>query len=71
MTRHETDWGSLIAGLLFVILGLTFATTGRGDWGIDAIWLLPVVAIGLGIAGVVRALTSARRDRPDQHGDSG
>ena len=60
MSRHRPDWGSLIAGLLFVLLGAAFVVSGTTNWGFDAIWILPVLAIGRGIAGIVRALTRAR-----------
>ncbi|WP_067970189.1 hypothetical protein [Nocardiopsis trehalosi] len=60
MSRHETDWGSLVAGLLFVLLGAAFVVSGTTDWGFDAVWVLPVLAIGLGVAGVARALAASR-----------
>ncbi|MFC4563088.1 hypothetical protein ACFO4E_14580 [Nocardiopsis mangrovi] len=60
MSRHETDWGSLIAGLLFIVLGAAFVISGTTDWGFDAVWIVPVLAIGLGIAGVARALAGSR-----------
>lgn len=63
MSRHKTDWGTLIAGLLFVGLGLAFVVRGTPNWGFDALWILPVLAIGLGIAGVARALTRSRDRR--------
>jgi hypothetical protein len=60
VSRHETDWGSLVAGLLFVLLGAAFVVSGTTDWGFDAVWVLPVLAIGLGVAGVARALAASR-----------
>lgn len=53
----------MIAGLLFVGLGLAFVVRGTPNWGFDALWILPVLAIGLGIAGVARALTRSRDRR--------
>ncbi|GAA3758535.1 putative integral membrane protein [Spinactinospora alkalitolerans] len=64
MSRRKTDWGSLIAGLLFVLLGVVFVVSGTGDWGFDAVWILPVLAIGLGIAGVARALARSGDRQP-------
>ncbi|PSK92969.1 hypothetical protein CLV63_117178 [Murinocardiopsis flavida] len=64
MSRRKTDWGSLIAGLLFVGLGLAFVVRGSTHWGFDALWILPVLAIGLGIVGVARALARTRDHRP-------
>jgi len=63
--RRRTDWGSLVAGLLFIGLGAAFVVRGTGDWGFDLVWVLPVLAIGLGLAGIARALVKSRdRDAP-------
>ncbi|GAA1072644.1 hypothetical protein [Nocardiopsis composta] len=65
MKRRKTDWGSLVAGLLFIGLGAAFVVRGTGDWGFDLVWVLPVLAIGLGLAGIARALVKSRdRDAP-------
>ncbi|MDT0304423.1 hypothetical protein [Streptomonospora wellingtoniae] len=65
MRRRRTDWGSLIAGLLFIALGTAFVVSGPSRWGFEAVWIVPVLAVGLGIAGIARAL-AASRDRRDQ-----
>ncbi|CAM3841735.1 hypothetical protein GCM10009799_18860 [Nocardiopsis rhodophaea] len=71
MRRRKTDWGSLIAGLLFVGLGVAFVVGHQTDWGFDPIWVLPILTIGLGVAGLARALSrpgepgEARDDRAD------
>ncbi|MCY9787641.1 hypothetical protein KIK06_27550 [Nocardiopsis sp. EMB25] len=69
MARRRTDWGSFVAGLLFLGLALAFVVRGTGDWGFNVVWVLPVLAAGLGVAGVARALTRSRRngDRHDSH----
>ncbi|WP_017593423.1 hypothetical protein [Nocardiopsis potens] len=67
MSRRSTDWGSLIAGLLFIGLGAAFVVRGTGDWGFDLVWVLPVLAIGLGLAGIARALVKSR-DRDARRG---
>ncbi|MFC7329440.1 hypothetical protein [Marinactinospora rubrisoli] len=63
MSRRRTDWGSLIAGLLFILLGVGFVVQGTTGWRFDAMWVLPVLAVGLGLVGVARALTRARDRR--------
>ncbi|WP_052810007.1 hypothetical protein [Streptomonospora alba] len=62
MRRRRTDWGSLIAGMLFIALGAGFIVAGPSRWGLDAVWTVPVLAVGLGVAGIARAL-AASRDR--------
>ncbi|GAA3968124.1 hypothetical protein FOF52_13255 [Thermobifida alba] len=65
MSRRSADWASLVAGLLFVLLGLAFVVSGTTAWEVNVLWVLPVLAIGLGLVGVVRALVRSR-DRPDR-----
>ncbi|WP_236567661.1 MULTISPECIES: hypothetical protein [unclassified Nocardiopsis] len=68
MARRRADWGSLIAGLLFLGLAVAFVVRGTGDWEFNVLWVLPLLAAGLGTAGVARALTRSRpeRVRPEQ-----
>ncbi|MGW5876549.1 hypothetical protein ACWFMI_08350 [Nocardiopsis terrae] len=60
MAKRRTDWGSLVAGLLFLGLAIAFVVRGSGSWEFDVMWLLPVLALGLGVAGVARALFRSR-----------
>ncbi|WP_046471685.1 hypothetical protein [Allosalinactinospora lopnorensis] len=59
----KTDWASFVAGLLFVSLGVVFVISGSTNWSFGAIWILPVLAIGLGIVAIARALVRARDRR--------
>jgi hypothetical protein len=61
--RHETDYFSLSAGLLFVILGVMFAVAALADWSFDLRWILPVMLIVLGAGGVAASLASTRREQ--------
>ncbi|MGW8530107.1 MULTISPECIES: hypothetical protein [Nocardiopsidaceae] len=63
MAKRRTDWGSFVAGLLFLSLAVAFAVRGTGDWEFDVVWVLPALAVGLGVAGVARVLT--RRSRKE------
>nr|WP_255430265.1 hypothetical protein [Streptomonospora sp. PA3] len=59
----------MIAGILFVALGASFIVAGPSRWGFDAVWLIPVLAVGLGVAGIARALSASRdRRRLREHG---
>lgn len=61
MTRHDTDIVSLVAGLLF--LGIV------GTWALDAAallpgsrgWLLPLVLVAAGVAGLLSARPRRRQ----------
>lgn len=64
---RKTDWAAFVAGLLFVVLGGMFVVSGTSEWGVTATWLLPVLAVGLGIVAITRALTRSRgRDHDPQ-----
>ncbi|MEY9215239.1 hypothetical protein NI17_015860 [Thermobifida halotolerans] len=65
MSRRSADWASLVAGLLFVLLGLAFVFSGTTAGEFNVLWVLPVLAVGLGLVGVVRSLTRSR-DRSDR-----
>ncbi|WP_435109628.1 hypothetical protein [Nocardiopsis synnemataformans] len=64
MAERRTDWGSLVAGLLFLGLAVGFVMRGTGDWEFNVLWVLPVLLAGLGAAGTARVLTRPRRQRP-------
>lgn len=64
MTKRGIDGGSLVAGVLFLGLAVVFVVRGSGSWDFNALWLLPVLFAGLGLAGVARALLRSRSDLP-------
>lgn len=72
MKRHSADLISLVAGLIFVLLGSTYLLTDKLDFDTGGTqWLLPLALIGLGIAGLAGSLASARRTRNGNgNGDS-
>lgn len=60
MERHDLDLTSLVAGLVFVALGIVLAVDGA-DWAdLDLRWMAPVLLLGLGAAGLAAALRSPR-----------
>jgi hypothetical protein len=61
--RHEIDYFSLAAGLLFTVLGIALAVSAATDWTIDGRWITPVILIGLGAGGVAASLAATRRQR--------
>jgi hypothetical protein len=61
--RHETDFFSLAAGLLFTVLGIVLALSAATEWTIDGRWITPVILIGLGAGGVAASLAATNRQR--------
>jgi len=70
--RHETDYFSLAAGLLFTALGIAFAVSAETGWQVDGRWLVPTMLIVLGAGGLAASVTASRRQRRDpQEASSG
>ena len=47
--------GALVAGLLFIALGVLFLLDRAGNINLDVRWIWPLLLIGLGVAGLVRS----------------
>ena len=63
MPRHELDLTSLLAGMLFIGLGLAFVLELTEVVDVDARWIWPVLFLGLGAAGLASSLrTVSQRD---------
>ena len=61
MERHDLDPIALVFGATFVVLGLAYAIA-RWTWvDADRGWVLGVLLIALGIAGVVSVTARHRR----------
>ncbi|MFD6099000.1 hypothetical protein ACFVWN_21130 [Nocardiopsis flavescens] len=60
MAKRRTDWGSLVAGLLFLGLAVAFVVRGTGEWEFGVWWAVPVVLAGLVLAAAVRAVQRSR-----------
>jgi hypothetical protein len=61
--RHELDPLALVAGAIFTVFGLAYAI-GRWNWfDFGGAWVLALVLIAVGLAGVVTA-SSRRTPRP-------
>lgn len=52
MTRHDLDPISLVAGLVFAALGLSFLLGGTAFLDLDWRWIWPPVLIGAGVVGL-------------------
>lgn len=62
MRRHDLDWISLIAGLVFAALAVTYLVASIADVSLDGRFVWPAVFIALGAAGVATAITAAARE---------
>lgn len=68
MAGRGTDWGSVVAGLLFVGLAVAFVLRGTGDWSFSVWWVLPVLVMGLLLAAVARRLSGRAAPAEDGEG---
>jgi len=60
--RGRFDPGALVTGLFFLVVAGIFVASGLSkEMVVDTRILAPVLLVGLGLVGVVRVLTRARR----------
>ncbi|HSN06653.1 MAG TPA: hypothetical protein VLV82_04840 [Candidatus Angelobacter sp.] len=62
MRRHDLDWVSLIAGLVFLGFAAVYAVAALTDLTIDGRFVWPIVFVALGAAGVATAVTATARE---------
>ena len=61
MRRHPLDVFSLLSGLLILGFALAFLVGALTDFLLDARLAVPLVPVGLGVAGLAGALAAQRR----------
>lgn len=61
MRRHDLDWVSLAAGLVFLAIAAAYLLQVSLDLTIAAGWVLPITLIGLGVAGLATSLARTGR----------
>jgi hypothetical protein len=61
MKRHEPDWTSLIAGVTFCAIALAYLGGEVTHRSLELRWVVPMLLIGLGIAGLAGTLVRAHR----------
>jgi hypothetical protein len=61
MKRHEPDWTSLIAGVTFCVVALAYLGGEITHRSLELRWVIPMMLIGLGVAGLAGTLVRARR----------
>jgi len=55
MMRRDPNPGAIVAGVLFIALGVVFLVDRLHGIDLDVRWVWPFLLIGLGIAGLVRS----------------
>jgi hypothetical protein len=70
MKSHALDAFSLVAGLLFVAVGALVAVDASASRDVDPRWILAVLLVGLGLAGVLGSLDWSRRGAEPAERDS-
>jgi hypothetical protein len=60
--RDRPNPGALVAGGLFIVVGVVFLIDQAAEVDLDLQWIWPVLLIGLGIAGLVRARPRGHED---------
>jgi hypothetical protein len=58
--RHETDYVSLVAGLLFLVVAAVHVAAGSTDTELDVRWMIPTLLLLLGIVGLMGAVRGSR-----------
>jgi len=53
--RDQPNPGAIVAGVLFIVLGVLFLLDRISGLSLDVRWVWPFLLIGLGIAGLVRS----------------
>lgn len=59
--RHDTDWTSLIAGLTFCVIAVAYLGGEISGRSLELRWVVPLLLIGLGAAGVAGTVVRAVR----------
>ncbi|HEV3353694.1 MAG TPA: hypothetical protein VG076_12265 [Acidimicrobiales bacterium] len=60
MIRRDPNPGAIVAGILFVVLGVLFLVDHAGGINLNVRWIWPFLLIGLGVAGLVRSRSSPK-----------
>ncbi|MBR7837443.1 hypothetical protein KDL01_29460 [Actinospica durhamensis] len=61
MKQSKPDAASILAGLVFMAVGLVYLLSSSGHGTSQARWTISLLVLGLGITAVVGVLTRRRR----------
>jgi hypothetical protein len=68
MRRHDTDLTALVAGLTFCGIAVAYLLGEAVGRSLDLRWVVPILLIGLGVAGLSGTVLASRRDRLHRRG---
>ena len=71
MSRHDTDWTALIAGLTFGLISVAYLVGDLSHRSLQVSWILPILLVGLGVAGATGITLRGIRQGHRQAGASG
>jgi hypothetical protein len=60
--RHDLDWISLIAGIVFSGIAIVYLIAGIADASLVGRFVWPVVLVALGAGGVATAVRATKRE---------
>jgi multisubunit Na+/H+ antiporter MnhE subunit len=69
MRRHATSWTSLIIGVTFAAIAVAYLSAAIDDRTLQARWVLPILLIGLGVAGIAATALRIRGLAPTTRSD--
>ena len=70
MSRHDPDLTSLIAGLVFLAIGVSYLLDATDVIEVQVRWIVPLALIGLGAAGLAGSVLRNRQEgRPPRPPD--
>ena len=64
MKRHELDLTSLLSGAIFTAVGVVFLIDISSDYSVRPRWIVALVLLGLGVAGLATSFRPQRSAPP-------
>jgi hypothetical protein len=64
MRRHAPNWTSLIVGVTFAAIAIAYLSAAIDDRTLQVRWVLPILLIGLGLAGVAATVLRLPKATP-------
>ncbi|MEP7053807.1 MAG: hypothetical protein ABI912_00990 [Actinomycetota bacterium] len=60
MKRHEFDITSFVSGVIFLAVAVAFIVDERTDTSVNPRWVLPLVLVGIALAGLLATVQRTR-----------